>query len=324
MIFREADIRPPGAMEALVVAASENLAVLGDCWEGIPCPACGGAGVFAFTKAACCYETCQECGSLFVSPRPQASGLAKFYEGMDAFGPFYASSAETRREAILRPRARMISDLAQRHGIHGTYCDIGCGTGELISMVSALNTFGSHYGIEPSPDAARAAQERGIDVAVFAAEAAPMWLMAGLTTAFEVLEHVFSPLDFLKAARRILTPGGILVFTTLACDGWDILELRAEHRAVCPPLHLNLLSLRGFEVLLKRAGLEMLELTTPGHLDVDIVRNALAERPGLPISGFAGRIAGAPEIERDAFQSFLRGNRMSSHVQIVARRPMDG
>jgi len=316
-------------MDGLLSAARE---VSRGCFAGngtpasfpfVPCPACGEAerSHFAFAKERFLFHTCDLCGSLYASPRPSQAQLAEFYETLEGFGAFYAASEDSRLEAIVKPRAHRIVQEAMRHEVRGTFCDIGCGPGHLLAEVARLKWFEGGFGIEPSGKTADEARLRGFAVAPYGIEQGKLVMEASFATAFEVLEHVFSPLDFIESARKLLVPGGILMLTTLTCDGWDIGELRGHHPSVCPPLHLNLLSMQGLRDLVARAGLELLEMSTPGRLDADILRNALAADPDAPVSRFARRLSSAPQETLDAFQDFLRAHRMSSHAEILARRP---
>ena len=69
------------------------------------------------------------------------------------------------------------------------------------------------------------------------------------------------------------------------------------------------------------AGLELVDLSTPGRRDVDILANALRDRPELQVSRFSREILAAPESVRQRFQQFLQDSELSSHVRVVARRP---
>ena len=321
--MREADIRPPEAYASLLSAARQAAVDMGMPPVPVPCPACGWAGTspVAFFRDEYSYAECGQCGSLYADSRPTADALAQFYWRLDAFGDFYGASAEARLRDIVLPRAHRIVQASMRHGVRGTFCDIGCGPGHLLAAVEGLRWFNGHFGIEPSSATADAARILGFAVAPYALEEGPLRQEADFAAAFEVLEHVFSPKAFLESARALLVPGGLLMLTTLTCDGWDIGELWERHPSVCPPLHLNLLSMQGLRDLMARTGLELLDISTPGRLDADIVRNAMAARPDASVSRFARRLSSAPQETLDAFQDFLRAHRMSSHVEILARRP---
>lgn len=59
------------------------------------------------------------------------------------------------------------------------------------------------------------------------------------------------------------------MFTTLSGMGVDIRTLWEEAKPVSPPMHLNFLNLQ-----LEKVGFEVVEVTTPGKLDIDIMNNS--------------------------------------------------
>ena len=123
--------------------------------------------------------------------------------------------------------------------------------------------------------------------------------------------------------KELAKPGGYVFISTLGIDGFDLQVLWEKSSQISPPHHINFLSTDGFVKLFQRAGLEDIWVTTPGQLDVDIVRNAYKKDPEL--------LRGQRFIEKlikddkkaDAFQQFLVEQRMSSHVWILGRKPND-
>ena len=330
--MKESDIRPQELFRRYLELAEEDARTFFSDharFVAVPCPACGeDDGRSAFEKHGFRYATCGGCGSLYLTPRPTADSLNKYYREGKAVqfwaSDFFRVTAEARRERIFQPRAHFASDLAQRAGLaHGTFVDVGSGYGIFLEEIRRTEVFRDVVGIEPAPDLAEICRQKGFRVIEDVAENVDgSRLQAAMATSFEVLEHLFDPLAFLQGLRGMLQPGGLLVATTLTCTGWDIQVLWQHSKSVYPPHHVNLMSVEGFRRLVARAELELVEIATPGQLDVDIVKNALDENPKLPLSRFETHlIRDADERTREAFQRFLQENLLSSHVRLVCRRP---
>ena len=327
--MKERDIRPKELFDQFLAASREDAERLfADRAEFqlVPCPACGDAGVSdRFEKIGFEYHQCAACRSLYVSPRPPAALFDLFYRTSKASEffarEFYRQTEEARRERIFRPRAAMVADLAAQHGLSDAIADVGAGYGTFLEELRATGAFRRHVAIEPGSALAAVCRDKHFDVVEAAVEeAGPVG--ADVCTSFEVLEHVHDPLAFVRALGRVARPGGLVIFTTLTISGFDLQELWAWSKSITPPHHINLLSTGGLARLTQRAGLELVELSTPGELDVDIVANAVSEDPSVPISRFARSVVTSDEPSRRAFQAFLRASCLSSHVRVVARRPL--
>lgn len=301
----------------------------------VPCPACGSARRSpGLCKLGFQYVTCADCGSLYVSPRPRREAVDDYYRRGEAVKfwstDFFKETAEARREKIFRPRARLVAEWAGRcagpQWPRTVFADIGSGYGIFLEEVARLGRFDEVLGIEPAPGLAEVCRQRGFRILEKPAEdVRTEELQASFLSSFELLEHLYEPACFLAAIRDLLLPGGLFLFTTLTISGFDLQELWQDSKSIHPPHHLNLVSVEGMERLLSRCGFEVLELCTPGELDVDIVRNMLRENPELAVSRFAKTIALNPsEAVRAGFQQFLKANRLSSHIRVVARRPLNG
>jgi hypothetical protein len=73
--------------------------------------------------------------------------------------------------------------------------------------------------------------------------------------------------------------------------------------------------------LLKKAGFETIYVKTPGQLDVDIILKARAQ--GFPLrekNEFLNFILEQEESVLENFQKFLAGNKLSSHMLVIARK----
>jgi 2-polyprenyl-3-methyl-5-hydroxy-6-metoxy-1,4-benzoquinol methylase len=265
-----------------------------------------------------------------MSPRPTRDAIDRYYRESDSSKfwaeRFFPETAEARREQMFRPRAEMIAGLVGRIDVPvpRVVADVGAGYGIFLEELKRLAVFDDVVAIEPSTDLARSCAARGFRVIQCPVEdVAPQDLRAAVMTSFEVLEHLFAPVEFLKSIRRLLAPGGVLVFTTLTSSGWDIQTLWERSKSVSPPHHINLLSTEGLTRLVELAGLELIELATPGKLDVDIVHNMMNDDATLELPRFARYVLQRRGPETwEALQAFLQEHRLSSHVRVVARAPL--
>jgi SAM-dependent methyltransferase len=224
----------------------------------------------------------------------------------------------------MAPRAHLLRELLAAGGFsqQPSVVDIGAGFGVFLEEVRSSGVCDRLLAIEPNPALATVCRTKGIEVVEKSLESVEEGeVSASMATCFEVLEHVFDPLAFLRGARRALRPGGEMLLTTLTSSGFDIQVLWEHSDSVFPPHHINLLSLEGVRRLAERAGLEVVDISTPGELDVDIVRNKLAQHSELAVPRFIRRlVTESSEVIVGRFQQFLKDASLSSHLRIVLRR----
>ena len=291
----------------------------------VNCPACGSANQQpGLEKFDFVYVLCGECATLYVSPRPEPSQLDNYYRDAQAIKfwstHFYKQTVDARREKMFRPRAKLVAEILDQytHREPSIFVDVGCGYGVFLDEVRRLKLFKQLIGIEPNADLADVSAQRGFSIIRKVIEDVSKGeVQADFATAFEVLEHVFDPLKFLRAIRQILKPGGIVLFTTLTVSGFDIQLLWEQSKSVYPPHHINLISVEGMQRLVERAGFQIIDLATPGELDVDIVSNMIKEDPSLRLPRFVSGLLRDERSKRE-FQDFLRRNKLSSHIRVIA------
>lgn len=329
--LKESDIRPAELLAeffALLGKDAQSLARKTSDFVEVPCPFCHSISVArTFLKQGFEYRECKECESLYASPRPTASMLREYVLQSEAVRfwstHFYPSTAAKRREQIFKPRAQYVARLAAGTGGGVRLIDVGAGYGLFLSEARATGRFASVAGIEPDVRLAALCREQGFEIIEsWVEDSMDKVALADIATAFEVLEHVADPETFVISCLHLVKDGGLVVMTTLAASGFDIKVLGERSRAVSPPQHLNLPSVRGLHALFKRLGVELVEIETPGELDVEIVRNDVRSSPDLQVSPFIRTIIDGNEELRTAFQRFLQCHRLSSHVRVAARRPV--
>jgi hypothetical protein len=332
-IVREEEIRPADLLSAyLALSADDARSFFGNKSKLVarPCPGCGeDKAVPAFTKNGFDLSTCAGCGTLYVSPAPAAEDLAEFYRDSPSTrywaNVFFPAVAEARRERIFRPRAEKISSLLNGRGKRAI--DVGAGSGLFLKEMMVVDPDIKTRAVEPGADLARICRAANIETFEgFAEDAAndsgwASW--ADLVTSFEVVEHVLNMTAFIRSLGALAKPGGIVLVTGLCGTGFDIKILGIRSNAVSPPHHLNFVSRVGMTALAARAGLELVDFSTPGQLDIDIVCNALANDPeAVTDPALRGKLLTADVDVRRRMQDQLVTDRRSSHMWALMRRPL--
>lgn len=295
--------------------------------QAMDCVACGqGRSSHQFDKNGFAYAQCSDCGTLFQSPRPSIDAFEAFYRRSESSRywaeVFFPAVAEIRREKIFRPRAERLSKLCGERGlaVH-KLIDVGAGYGIFLEEWRRLFPQVHALAVEPSVSLALECRAKGFEVVEDIVENVSGYdEAADLVVCFEVLEHVHAPLDFVKVLKTLARPGGSVFVSTLGIDGFDLQLLWDKSSQISPPHHINFLSVEGFKRLFHRAGLVDVTVTTPGQLDVDIVRNAFKRDPLFAKEQRFVRTLLADEDRALAFQTFLSERCMSSHVWVMGQR----
>lgn len=328
--MKENDIRPEALLNRYLELSAEDAArcFSGSARESQPCVACGEVVIHReFSKNGFDYATCQYCGTLYQTPRPSIQAFEAFYRDSVSSRywseQFFPAVAEVRRERIFRPRAERLSQMCEAQDIRvGKLIDVGAGYGILLDEWRCLHPESRLLAIEPSASLAGECRRKGFEVVEDIAEKVTTHKdFADLVVSFEVLEHVYEPLSFIKTLAGLACAGGYVFVSTLSVDGFDIQTLWEDSNSIFPPHHINFMSIEGFRCLFERAGLEVVSISTPGVLDVDIVRNAYRKNPELFVNNRFVRQLLADDSRAMAFQEFLSTSCLSSHVWVFARKP---
>lgn len=327
----EAELCPDDLLAGQEAAYARDIARLQarqDEFVAVGCPACGAeAHVPAFAKFGFSFRRCASCATIYMSPRPSEAVMADYYASSENYAYWathiFPASEASRREKIHRPWLARILAYCERHGVPtGTLVEVGPGFGTFCAVATESGRFGRVLAIEPTPELARACRARGVEVIERRVEEAAVAVTgADVLVAFEVIEHLFAPRRFVHDAAKLLKPGGLLVLSCPNGLGFDIATLGPDSLAVDSE-HVNLFNPDSLSLLTREAGFEILDVTTPGRLDAEFVRDAV----------LAGKIdlSGQPFLKRvlveewDSlgwpFQQFLAGNGLSSHMWLAARK----
>lgn len=286
------------------------------------CPACNSSkSVAHFKKMSTKYVRCQDCFTVYAAERPQQKSLNEFYTSSSArkfwLDKIWKDSAQTRMQKIFTPTIDWICGHLT-HFFPGNLKEVS------IADVLANNPgFYQHWSAEfQAPNMIQACFQGSNDVV----ESSHLLDMTSNTshqalTLFDVLDRAESPKDVLSWAKEHLQENGLCFVTGILSSGLDTLVLKEKSKAVSPPDRLNSFSLEGFEHLATSTGFEVVELSTPGALDVENVRHALSD--GRFESDFFNYLLNHRKDDRSSarnFQQFLQQNRLSSRLRAVLKR----
>jgi SAM-dependent methyltransferase len=321
-----AEIRPDdlmaGQKEALR-ADIEWLAARRSEFVQVACPACGDSEADAlYEKYTMQHRHCRRCETQYISPRPTAQILGAFYAQSLNYQYWakyiFPRSREARRERIFQPRAAFVKEFMvgkKRDG--GTLIEVGAAHGLFCDEVRKTGLFRRIIAIEPTPNMAAECRVLGFETIEAPIEKVTLPATADVIASFEVIEHLFDPRSFLAWCHQALRPGGLLLLTCPNIGGFETLILGRDSDTVDHE-HLNLFTPDSLTVLIGQAGFSDVTVTTPGELDVEIVRRTL--------DGNATRAGDLPPVllkllrqaDGRALQGVLKDACLSSNMRLTA------
>lgn len=287
------------------------------------CPACGCEHFTdQFEKLSFVYRTCDDCGSMFVKQRASDAALSEYRiksASHEYFVNNYLKNLESSGRQLLTPRINWILDsIVEYNAPKQSYLDLQSKYPSLLERIAEEKFFEEHYFARPLFDPQ---QWQFGDFTQKGAFKSNTNASMSVITAFEYLDTMFNPREFIQEANRILMEGGLLFLTTRCISGFDMQVLWENSKSILPPHHVSIFSVEGLIQLFESAGFVIQELSTPGQLDLDIVANALKENPQLKVPQFIKYLIHQRDPEaHQSFKEFLQKHRLSSHTRIVVQK----
>jgi len=230
--------------------------------EPPPCVACGGRR-FETIDEAICLRRCARCGLGFIWPQPPDDHLATLYDQdyytrpIDPGGPSYIEN----REGLERFFDQCLAQL-ERLVEPGRLLEVGCGLGYLLNV--ARRRGWEALGLEVSEFASTYAREQfGHEVrrqSLEEADLAPATFDAVVMR--DVVEHSRDPRRLLRAAWRVLRPGGVVALSAPNFGSLNAALAPTRWRHLRPEQHLFHFTPQAMRQLLERCGFRVVEISS--------------------------------------------------------------
>lgn len=276
------------------------------------CIVCGGARLRELSGTYCTRALlCEACEHVFVPALPDASELARVYE---TYGYDVSSAGPEFLHQILGETVATFAPFRESNRL----LDVGFGAGGYLR--AAKEAGWCPWGIEISPTAVRRGRAEQLGT-ILEGDFVTAPLAAGsfdVVVMSEILEHLHDPASFLRAAARVLRPGGLLYATTPHGRGISGRSLGASWSVLQPPEHLQLFSVASMRHLLTDARFARPSIYTQGVLPHELIA-ALRGRVGQrlrPRAGFSasggGRLDSRLADENPGLDRTIRAYRLNA------------
>lgn len=155
----------------------------------------------------------------------------------------------------------------------GLWIDVGAGDGGYLTSVTAKR----RIGVEISKAARDIMQKKGLETLTDQEFLKNRSLKADAISFWHVLEHVDNPIEYLKAAKRHLKPGGIIICGVPNIDSFEFKLFGLKWFHLVPQYHFWHFTPASFSELLKRSGFTVrsIDYLSPEHHLAGVLQSLL-------------------------------------------------
>jgi len=294
----------------------------------VSCPGCNGSRKKkAFKKYGLDYVECIDCRTLYLSPRPSDDQIKRYYTESKSVEFWYSNlikeTLKNRNVHQSKPRATWIANLTEENFQNPkVFVSLNSISPSFLKEIDNLNLFKTKILFKPYIKALKSFTEgNGFKIIDGESTEKSDKINAHAVSALGVIDRVFDPEKFLNTAESLLLEGGLLFLTASTISGFYLQILWSNSKSIFPPDRINLLSIEGLTALFERNGFEIIELSTPGQLDVELVKNTIKENKNIELPRFISYLLNnREENAHRSLQEFLQHYKLSSHVRIAARK----
>jgi len=221
------------------------------------CDMCGGDSfTFLFDHHnAWKVQQCAKCLLTQVIPRPSTTAVAKLYQSDEHhFSPYIEQEAVHR--TYFQTKLKQVKELlGSKKQI--SLLDIGCLTGVLVQEAVSLGM--KAEGLDISKDAVAYCKSRGLvahqgTIAYFSKKNKRK--KYDVITAFEIIEHEYSPFTMVKSMYELLHPEGIILMSTPNHGSWWRVVMGKYWPGYTHPEHLYFFDPASLKSIVEQAGFQ--------------------------------------------------------------------
>ena len=193
------------------------------------------------------------CGIELQWPLPTQDELADYYDKSFASGMYQEfAAAEEMKQMTAEQRIKEIERVIP---IAGRWLDVGCANGVFVEAIG--RRVNAAEGIELAQPAVQSGRDRGLKLHLGTIDDLPPDEKFDCITAFDVLEHVIDPNQFLVGIRERLNEGGHAILTVPNTGGIVRRIMGPRWYFYIPEEHLHYFSRRNLTSLLQDHGFEI-------------------------------------------------------------------
>jgi len=278
------------------------------------CPLCNkNAGKYFFTKWKVDYLYCKECGSVYVSCDKEI--VEEYRKQKDLLD---LRKSDVFQNEIAKRRVEQWFEFLEWMQIRAfrflkrnkklSILDVGNRYYDYVKLIQQSELCGKY---QLADSILEGAGELGTVAVEY-----KNW--ADVVFYFDEMRQETAPKDKLQTISKCLKDDGLLVLGTRAGSGFDILTLKEHNEKIYPYEHVLLPSVKGLITLLRENGYKILEVTTPGIMDIQYVKQGMKWLDDSNL--FVKNLMNAEESILQEFQRFLQKSGMSSFVRVIATK----
>ena len=248
------------------------------------------------------FVRCLRCDLTYSEKHPK--NFNDFYDNEPSFS-FHASKFDKIRKYRIKRFAVERIKILKKYKKKGSLLDFGCGTGWFLEEAK------KHYdvmGVEYS-DIIRDWLKEKFNIST-SKDGKDIKKKFDIITAFDVIEHVPNPLNFLKDLKKKLKKNGIIFIYTPNIDSLGFAYLK-EKNNLLNPHHLCYFNNKSFEFMCAKANMKVIETQYKG-LDIGDIYGLMNRKKKFKTANYLKK-------NFSYLQNFVDKVKFSNHIRFVIK-----